>query len=240
MELRRKHDVRPFLAALNLGTIIDGGANDGGFASFGREIGPSATIHSFEPVPWLYRILTDKFKADVGFHAYDQALGDTNSEAEFEINDDQYSSSLLPMRLNAESIFPGLNPSNLIRVRVITLDSWSAGREVRRPLLLKLDLEGNELAALRGATVLLKRVDYILTEISFIVLRDGQPSLREIDTFLGQHGFEVLDVYIGHQNVRTGRTIWADVLFGRSQVEDVSDSSMRNSKRCRKQKRRLN
>lgn len=213
-ELRRKHEPRLLLRTFGLSTVIDGGANDGGFAAYIREVSAIAAIHSFEPVPWLYKALADRFKADGNFCPYPVALGEANDEAEFEINADSYSSSLLPIDNGAAAFFPGLNRSSVIRVPVTTLDTWATGRDLPRPLLLKLDLEGNELAALRGATQLLKRVDYILAEINFVLLRQGQPSFHEIEEFLAERGFEVMDVYPGHQDKRTGRSIWADVLFG--------------------------
>jgi FkbM family methyltransferase len=213
-ELRRKHDPTLLFRTVGLNTVIDGGANEGGFAEWIRGVSPAAAIHSFEPVPWLYKPLADRFKGDGNFFPYPLALGDTDNEAEFEINTDSYSSSLLPIDDGAAAFFPGLSRSSVIRVPVTTLDTWATGRDLSRPLLLKLDLEGNELAALRGATLLLKQVDYVLAEINFVLLRQGQPSFHEIEKFLAERSFEVMDVYPGHQDRRTGRSIWADVLFG--------------------------
>jgi FkbM family methyltransferase len=223
-ELRRKHDPSALLRTIGLATVIDGGANDGGFASCIREVSPSAAIHSFEPVPWLYKALADRFKGDGNFCSYALALGEANHEAEFEINTDSYSSSLLPIDDDAAAFFPGLNRSSVIRVPVTTLDTWATDRDLPRPLLLKLDLEGNELAALRGATQLLKQVDYILAEINFVLLRQGQPSFHEVEKFLAEHGFEVMDVYPGHQDKRTGRSIWSDVLFG--SIDPISQTTL--------------
>jgi FkbM family methyltransferase len=235
MELRWKHDPTRLFAALSLATIIDGGANDGGFASYARSVCPGATIYSFEPVPWLYNALVDKFKADRTFFAYDLALGDANKETAFEINTEQHSSSLLPIRADAGAIFLGLSRLETIHVRLTTLDSWAVGRDLGSPLLLKLDLEGNELAALKGAVGLLSQVDYVLTEINFVLLRDGQPKFRDVDCFLGLCGFEILDIYPGHQDRRTGQAIWADVLFGRTrpitEPRELSASLMNNPER---------
>ena len=216
LQISRTHSPDTLLRSAHLATIIDGGANDGGFASGARAISPDATIHSFEPVPWIYGNLTLAFKSDKKFHAYQLALSDVNDNLEFEINAGEYSSSLLPMRSDAIGVLPAIGPTDKrIRVEVTTLDAWAKNKELARPLLLKLDIEGNELAALRGPSDLLRHTDFVLTEISLILMRDGQPTFREIVDFLSDKGFDVIDVYQGTMDNRTGQAAWVDVLFGR-------------------------
>jgi hypothetical protein len=61
--------------------------------------------------------------------------------------------------------------------------------------ILKLDLQGYELEALRGATNLLPRIKTITTEVEFVPLYDGQPLFGDIDCFLRQSGFRLLNLY---------------------------------------------
>jgi hypothetical protein len=60
--------------------------------------------------------------------------------------------------------------------------------------LLKLDLEGHEIEALRGAAGLLERVEAIVCEMSFSDVNDsGRPRFGEVMTFLEARGFMPFD-----------------------------------------------
>lgn len=61
--------------------------------------------------------------------------------------------------------------------------------------LLKLDLQGYELEALKGCGRLLERIKIITIEIEFVALYDGQPLFGDIDVFLRAHEFRMLNLY---------------------------------------------
>ncbi len=198
------------MANVKLELIIDGGANVGEYAVGMRKHYPHAEIHSFEPTPELFKNLQARFAADKKIQCYGQALSDTEGTAQFRVTPNTVSSSLLE---DADSAPNG--SGSVVSVPLTTLDTWAGGRTIPRPSLLKLDIEGNELAALRGAKKLLKQIDYIELEITFPLLRCGQPTLREILNFLDDYGFDLIDVYPGILDPKTGRSNWADVLFAR-------------------------
>jgi len=215
-DMHRLHSPASILKTANLATIIDGGANNGGFASIARTISPTAIIHSFEPIPSIAEKLRTRFRSDNNFHLYVLALGESDREAVIIVNDSADASSLLPMRSDASKIrAPFRNTGESIAVTVVTLDTWMKNKALPRPLLLKLDLEGYELAALSGAGNLLAQTDFVLVEVVFILLRDGQPSFTDIASFLSSKGFSVMDVYPQFVTRARGQSLYADVLFGR-------------------------
>ena len=209
-EVRRRHESKGFLRQVKFATVIDGGANVGDYAAKMRGDYPCAEIHAFEPTPKLFQGLKQRFAGDAKISCYDLALGDEDGSATFHVTHDTVSSSLLE---EAEAGSYGLNEA--VTVSVKRLDTWASNLTISRPALLKLDIEGNELAAMRGAEKVLSQIDYIELETTFVSARIGQPTFREILNFLNDHDFELIDVYPGILDSKTGRANWADALFAR-------------------------
>lgn len=61
--------------------------------------------------------------------------------------------------------------------------------------LLKLDLQGYELQALRGAEMTLDMTDHVLSEISWVELYEGQVLYPELNKFLEERGFECMKFF---------------------------------------------
>lgn len=78
-----------------------------------------------------------------------------------------------------------------VRVPVRTLDALLPVQRVGRIHLLKIDVEGFELAALRGATALLARADRVLFESSPALCARFGYSCRDVYDLLRGAGFEL-------------------------------------------------
>ncbi len=214
-ELRRKHTSEGVLGPIQFRTIIDGGANVGEYSADMRAQYPDAEIFAFEPTPKLFEGIRKRFADDRKITCYPQALGERKGKAVFHVTADTVSSSLLEQADPAAR-----SASEAIEVEVAALDDWAGDRVLARPVRLKLDIEGNELAALRGAARLLSQVDFVELETTFRNARQGQPSLRELLNFMHEHQFELVDIYPGILDAATGRSDWADVLFAKKTSSD--------------------
>ncbi len=213
-QVQRLHQPVRALASVAFSTVIDGGANVGEYSRDIRNRYPEALIFAFEPVPEIFDRLKRNLAGDEKTECYNQALGAAPGRAEFQVFADGFSSSLL-----AQTDWSGnQKPVRTIVVEVTTLDEWARDKLVRRPALLKLDLEGCELAALRGGRQILNSIDFIELETTFPKIREGQPTLRELINFLHDYQFELMDVFPGIMDAQSGLSNWADVLFGKSAV----------------------
>lgn len=116
-----------------------------------------------------------------------------------------------------------------IEMPVETLDALAA-REGRRIDAIKIDTQGSELGILQGAETCLAETIFIAeVEVSFLERYEGQPLLRDIESFMAERGFELLDLYrikryrringakVGNVSVgggqRAGRIAYGDALF---------------------------
>ncbi len=79
-----------------------------------------------------------------------------------------------------------------ITVETLTLDKALEGH--RQPDYLKLDVEGAELSILQAAPASLSSCVAIKAEASFIAARKHQPVAADMDVFLRDHGFELMDI----------------------------------------------
>jgi len=98
-----------------------------------------------------------------------------------------------------------------------TLDALFASTVTREDrALLKLDVEGHELEALRGATALLDIVEAIVCEVRFFdVHASGRPEFADILRYLDGRGFMVYDIDMLSSRPRDLRLRFGDVIFVR-------------------------
>lgn len=176
----------------NISTIIDVGANQGQFAIASNNKFPNATIISFEPLPEMY----EQFKANVNNNPritiHNMALGDEAGVIDFYRNEHSHASSALVISDKQKETIPGTSNTTKIQVKVDRLDNVAASWTLHGPVLLKLDVQGYEKKVLLGAPALLKKIDYLLFETSFVPMYDGEPLFDEMHTFLKDAGFEIM------------------------------------------------
>ncbi len=122
------------------------------------------------------------------------------------------SSSLLTMTPLQIRLFPSTTESHVETVQVERLDSLLSGDGIAQPAMLKLDLQGYELQALKGAGKLLDYFEYVYCECAFVDLYDGEPLADKVTAFLDSRGFRLAGVYnVGY--APEGYAVQADFLF---------------------------
>jgi FkbM family methyltransferase len=202
----------PVLRTLRCNTVVDIGAHSGQFALTARHWFPDAKIISFEPLSRPAEKFFALFSGDKNVILYPVAIGPEDGVALIHISGRDDSSSLLPITALQNTLFPGTKEKGTQNIQVKPLDAMLEPDEIKRPALLKLDIQGYELQALKGCTKLLDKFNYVYVECSFMELYAGQALADEVIFFLKKFGFRLTGVhnltYDSH-----GKAVQADFLF---------------------------
>lgn len=210
----RKRGLRP-------SHVIDAGANVGSFASFSLNLFPEALVHAIEPQPGCRRSLeTLRSKWGVRLAIHQVALSSSQKDG-----------SVLRLAADATSTFTGAHViSSGASGPTISVDCVSLDRLLKDDLpsckgaLLKLDLQGYELEALRGSAATLDRCDVVLTEVSFYA-QAYEPSISALVNFFAGAGFELYDIASIYARPRDDRPRQGDFVFVRADSTLMADNA---------------
>jgi FkbM family methyltransferase len=196
--------------------VIDGGASVGIFGYRLRACGYRGWITSFEPLAQPFAELERRAARDPAWDCRRLALGSRDRQgAEMHLTANSVSSSLLPISERHVAAAPHSAPAGLEAVTVTTLDSVAAEfPDGGAGAYLKLDLQGYELEALKGAERLLSELAAVELELSYVELYDGAPAPDEVLDYLGVRGFECVGIFPGFTDGH-GRTLQGDAVFER-------------------------
>jgi FkbM family methyltransferase len=197
------------LRSLSIATLIDVGANKGQFSIMARYLFPAIDICAFEPLESERSRYRTVVKDPVTLHS--TALGRVPGEATFFVASRADSSSLLKPGARQEAAY-GVTTRKSIKVPVARLADAIDVSRLRRPTLLKLDVQGGELDVLLGAEPSLSQIDIVYCELSFIELYSGQPLAGSVAAYLATHGFSLRGVFNQSMTRDFGPT-QADFLF---------------------------
>lgn len=186
-----EEDVTSFLLAyLAEGmTFIDVGANLGYFTLLAaRLVGPSGTVHAFEPARGTYELLAHNSREHANVTVRRQALWSERTTLTFHDYGPQYSAvnSLRQHRLIAEG---RIRRRQAYDVECLSLDEYCTALRLV-PDFIKIDAETAESEILRGSARLIARHAPI---ISLEAWDDEARKSREDVAFLLAHGYTVFE-----------------------------------------------
>jgi FkbM family methyltransferase len=158
---------------------FDVGANIGYYSLLFASLNRSGSVHSFEPVPLNYHLLSINalLNGFANLHANLCAIAEKEGSAELTISTDSAYSSLM---------HAGRKPvANKIRSALTTIDAYCSKHDIGRIDVLKVDVEGAEGNVLSGAHE---------------VLRDPQRRPRTVmlelyEPMLMQFGFSATEIF---------------------------------------------
>jgi FkbM family methyltransferase len=205
-----EHDA--YFKHFNFRTIVDVGANAGQFSLVMKKNFPRANIYSFEPLPKPFKKFLSVFENDSNVKVFNSAIGPHVTDTEIHVSGRDDSSSLLPISDLQNQIFPGTAAVRTEKILMGPLSEYLSEDQIKGPSLLKLDVQGFELDALKGCLVFIRTFDMVYCECSFVELYVGQALACEVISYMSECGFRLE----GLQNVaydHEGKTVQADCIF---------------------------
>lgn len=188
--------------------VVDGGANKGHVAARLLTALPRARLHAFEPQPRLARKLAKRFADAPRVTVHAVALGEAAATLPLAVMSRPTLSSLFaPSGIQTKYAGETLTVTETVDVPVARLDAL-----LDRVDVIKLDLQGYELPALRGAAGLLSGVRAVVAETALYPLYEGQALLPELTAYLEGFGLELIGVYEFFRDA-TGRIASGDAFF---------------------------
>jgi len=151
--------------------------------------------------------------SDERTHLQRVALANSDGSATFYVTDRTDSSSLLRPGIGQERAF-GVRGAMTIEVPVRRLDETVDFSGLAHPILLKVDVQGSELAVFEGCDQL-DEVDLIYVELSFAELYEGQPLFQDVTEYLKGRGFTIAGIFNQVITAEFGPT-QVDALFKRA------------------------
>lgn len=198
--------------------IYDVGANRGATIIKFIDSFPSSQIIAFEPIVSLCEEMKILFNDNFNVKIENVGIADINGELIFYVNKSIDTSSFLPSQKTGLNSDDQVKNVAQIKVPVKTITESYNEEKIEQIHILKLDIQGSELNALKGAVKLLteKKIDCIYTEAYFIKQYVDQPLFGDIILYLSNYGYQLQDIY--NPIYGKGKLAWCDAVFIRDNL----------------------
>lgn len=195
---------------------FDVGANHGDVSDELLRLRPAAMIHAFEPGAACQEKLKTRFGSEARVTLVPSGLGDQAGESEFRNYANDQLSSFLSLQTGENNPFRAEPEMAKGRAVITTIDHYCTEHGISSIDFLKVDTQGFDLRVLKGGEKLFGTggVRYVLIELNFISLYQGQAWGYEIMAWLHQHGLQLVDFY--EKCRQDQRMAWCTALFAKT------------------------
>lgn len=192
--IERVIDLANYFKLNSKSTIIDIGAAEGVISQMFSEAFPLATIYAFEPINITFNTLKKNTAANKKIIAINKAIGNSIEERTIHVAERITSSSIFEIQKNIKNSYfaSNLNHKQDENIRIVMLDDEIA--DIPEINIIKIDVQGFELEALKGATLTLQKTNIVLLEMQNHELYNRAPKYYELDEYLRKNNFELFDM----------------------------------------------
>lgn len=211
-----------FYSAHSALTIFDIGAHCGDSVNEFLALFPMSRVFAFEPDKDNCKRLKDRFGHDLRVQIFNTAVGQEDGCVALHRNNYDATHSLLP--INAREVNRWGDVSDfceveIVQVRQIKLDTFCSKRCISRIDILKLDTQGGEMMAFRGAekTLTTQSISCIFCEVELRELYEHQPLFWDINEYLTTYSYHFMNI-VNPKVTELGVLSWADAIYVNDQL----------------------
>lgn len=168
--------------------ILDVGANEGNWSRLAAGVFPNANFVLIEPQSEMNPYLEKFCKEHPSTQKIEAGAGAEKGSLTLTVWDDFQGSSFLAA---SDPVTRGNKQTRT--VEIVTIDSLYADPE-KLPDLVKLDVQGFELEALKGAASLFGKTELFILEASLYKFLPDCPTFSSVVEFMSKRGYEVYDI----------------------------------------------
>lgn len=220
-------------------TFLDVGAA-GGIVSRWKQITPKVNYVGFEPDARSAQAISGHQQGFASYSVIPAAVWEHDGKLTINLTrKPQVSSHYLP-NLSWLKRFPRPARFEVVEVAEVSA-SRIDGLDIPGCDFMKLDIQGGELAALRGAENILDKTLGIEAEVEFLEMYQGQPLFGDVCKYLDNQGFEFVDfINLSRWNRKSrrgfGQCLFGDALFLKSpeKLRELVDNSVLDASAIRR------
>ncbi|MGH7118761.1 MAG: FkbM family methyltransferase [Acetobacteraceae bacterium] len=208
--------------------ILDVGAHHGQSSLLYLDKFPAARVFAFEPESANFAVCSSALA-----HVCDQvrvirqAVTDHDDRVTLHINTHDGTHSLF--EIGEQRFWAGYAAKRgEAEVPAVTIDSFLEQEGISAVDILKMDIQGAELAALNGARKALQeaRIGLVACEVEFKELYRGQPLFWDVGARLALDGYNLFGLYDCFYHPRNPNVLaWADAIFIGPRLQNVPEWS---------------
>ncbi len=190
--------------------IIDVGANSGNWTKMVKSVFPDAKVLMIEPQVEMKTVLEELCSGREDLDYVQAGAGKESGELVQTIWEDLQGSSFLP-QIDEDKIKQGTQRVT----KIVTIDDLLKNRDSFFPDLVKLDVQGYELEALKGAQSLFGKTELFIMETSLYPYMEKMPITADCFYFMHERGYDFYDFTEFQRRPLDGALGQADFAFAK-------------------------
>jgi FkbM family methyltransferase len=156
-------------------------------------------IYAFEPSPYVFNILSEKYKNDHRVKCFQIGISDEDGFKQFNCHDHYGYSSFLEIDKEGELAKkcyqedPGYDEViSVIEVQTKRIDTFMKENCIEYINFLKVDTQGNDLNVIKSLGEMISKIDFIETEVQIKSLYKGSFSREDMVNFMKENNFDLI------------------------------------------------